>query len=345
MIDGNPNLSPSQCGLSAVEVISTPSVADLTNFLSKDFPDFVESRANQPFAKPIRLLIIDALAGLYHTHQVVDSPFLKKRSRELATISSLLHILISKYGLAVVVVNEVADVINRVPPVVASHEVLYADQERLFSRAESIPGEDKKQAALGLSWAHQINARIMLSRTDRTRCLEQSEMPAKRRRLNSGEAEPREDQPTLIRRLTVIFNPLAPPASVDYIITMSGIEVLRTEDASSFVAEAVVLESLPQAPMLPTNAAEGTAGIPPSDFPLVEATSSQSSSDPQLPSDEYESSQPAPVAVDAEDGPQEAEDEWAAIWVEMDAEIPSDSLRDIDTDHLTSSAPPVRAAA
>lgn len=339
IINGNPNLSTSQCDLSAIKVISTPSVAIMTHVLTKEFPELVEIQAKQPFAKPIKLLIIDALAGLFHLHPSVSSEFLKERSSQIAEISMLLHRLISKYGIAVVVVNEVVDVFDRVALKVPSHEVLYRDQDRFFNRPDFIPGEDKKQAALGLSWSNHINARIMLSRTSRMRYLEQSEVPAKRRKLNSGEAEPREDQPTLIRRLTVIFNPLAPPASVDYIMTNGGIVVLPTEDASSFATEEAV-ESPPQAPVLPANTPVSAMRVSPSDIPPA---SSQPSSYLELPSDEYEGSQPAPVAIDAEDGPQEAEDEWEDCWRRMDAQLGSDFLTYVDTDHPTSSASPVRA--
>ncbi|KAJ3482639.1 hypothetical protein NLI96_g6850 [Meripilus lineatus] len=118
-------------------------------------------------------------------------------------------------------------------------EILYKDQAKLFGRADSIPGENKKEAVLGLVWANIINARIMLTRTERMQDLHDHDIrPNKRRRTNEytgGPSPPTSNNASerhsiRIRRLTVVFNQSSPPTSLDYVVTQQGISVVN-EDA------------------------------------------------------------------------------------------------------------------
>lgn len=127
--------------------------------------------------------------------------------------------------------------------------MLYATQARWFS------GQSQgymKEASLGIVWANAINTRVMVSRTGRRRRIERDKITSvSRKRLKRLEAlvnsasddvnghttlqEDEEDQvgvqvddnaPTLIRKFHVVFSPFAPPSTVDYIITASGIHSL-----------------------------------------------------------------------------------------------------------------------
>ncbi|TYJ54244.1 hypothetical protein B9479_005088 [Cryptococcus floricola] len=110
----------------------------------------------------------------------------------------------------------------------------YARQSRWFSGQTEVL---QKEASLGLVWANGVNVRVMLSRTGRRRMLYQSDLrPAKRRR--GGDDEDVEDgqagagvevdkaEPTLIRRLHVVFSPFSQSATIDYAITPSGVHSL-----------------------------------------------------------------------------------------------------------------------
>lgn len=114
-----------------------------------------------------------------------------------------------------------------------------------------------KEASLGIVWANAVNTRIMMSRTGRRRrVLKESIADVSRKRLKRLESRvPQEDScdqeqpqrpagelgdvedmlgievdestPTLIRRFHVVFSPFAPPSTIDYIITPSGVHTLE----------------------------------------------------------------------------------------------------------------------
>jgi len=119
--------------------------------------------------------------------------------------------------------------------------MLYRTQARWFSgQTEVLP----KEASLGIVWANAVNTRVMLSRTGRRRLLDQVDLTesARKRSRREGNAEADVDlaedgpprasvladntKPTLVRRLHVVFSPFAPPGTVDFVITPSGIHSL-----------------------------------------------------------------------------------------------------------------------
>lgn len=220
--------------------MKTPTIPLLLHTLAHTFPALLQSLKAKAHAKPVKLLIIDAITELFHSGEKVSSATLAERSKNVTEIASLLHLLAHEHGLAVVVLNEVSDAIDRSPSVNAKpHEVRYQDQARLFNRADSISAEKSKEAALGLVWANQINARIMLTRTDRVRTLEDAVYrPSKRRRVE-GATLPSvsvslHPEAVRVRRLSVIINPFAPPTSLDYIIAQCGVVVLEGSEKSLY---------------------------------------------------------------------------------------------------------------
>ena len=129
--------------------------------------------------------------------------------------------------------------------------MIYSTQARWFSgRSESLG----KEASMGIVWANAINTRIMLSRTGRRRLLNQEDLtPISRKKLKEQMDERREAalsqaqpngssqnqevetswidienvKPTLIRRLHVVFSPIAPAGTLDYVTTPDGIHSIR----------------------------------------------------------------------------------------------------------------------
>ncbi|KZT11487.1 uncharacterized protein LAESUDRAFT_624867, partial [Laetiporus sulphureus 93-53] len=205
----------------------TPEIPILLRVLSTTLPALIEQLAAKPAAKPVKLLVIDTLTELFHSHARVSTATLSQRSKSLNEISALLHSIASKYQIAVLVLNEVMDVMDRDPSADPddSYDLVYRDQAQFFNRADSIPGERRKEASMGLVWANQINARIMLSRTERLRHLEDTEH-RKRKRRRVEDQSSSNDQLTRIRRLSVVFNHVASPQSLDYIVTDEGIATL-----------------------------------------------------------------------------------------------------------------------
>ena len=204
---------------------------------------------------PIRLLIIDSITALLRGETAFSSTAagLTQRSRHLCFVADKLKALAVEFRLAVVVVNQVSDVFTRptaATPSAPSQSnsfplgqfvnhgreppMLYATQARWFSgQSESL----QKEASLGIVWANAVNTRVMLSRTGRRRLLNQDDLSRRKRpkpedeRQGDGDedvvgAGGEDHKPTLVRRMHLVFSPFAPPSTVDYVITESGVHSL-----------------------------------------------------------------------------------------------------------------------
>jgi DNA repair protein RAD57 len=257
----HPLLSPSLCSLSDVQTLSTTNIPLLLHVLSVLFPKLIADHSNPP-AKPIKLLVIDALAELFHSSDKTTTQTLVQRSRNIYEISSLLHSLASRYRIAILVLNEVSDAFDRGYNADTSSDLIYNDQSRWFGRADSVPGENRKEASLGLVWANQINVRIMLSRTGRRRYLDEvRSADNKLQKVDSNttagsHVEAMEENATLIRRMSVIFSSVAPPLSLDYIVTVEGISVLP-----DVTVQREIQQTMPSAPQPPAAASIAMATV------------------------------------------------------------------------------------
>ncbi|KAJ7135023.1 P-loop containing nucleoside triphosphate hydrolase protein [Mycena crocata] len=241
IVDAHPALSQDICGLDDIHTIKSPSIPNLLHVLSKILPDIISEKADNPAVKPVKLVVIDALAELFHTSDKTTTSTLIDRSQHITDISLILHTLANKHNIAVLVLNEVSDVFNR-----GNHgetstggDLLYNQQSRWFGSADTVPGEDNKEASLGLVWANQVNVRVMMSRTGRRRYFE-DDMHNKRQKadggISSGQPDANQhsnDGATLIRRMSVVFSSVAPTCSLDYIVTAAGICILPDEDILS----------------------------------------------------------------------------------------------------------------
>lgn len=244
----HPLLSPSVCGLSDIHTQSLPTLPILMHTLSVTLPALIQDVSIRSERKPLKLLIIDSLGALFHSAEKPTSQSLFERSKALTELSCSLHKIAARHQIAVVIINEVTDVFDHYAGLdeTESDDVLYRNQARWFGCAHTVPGEDKKEAGLGLVWANQVNVRIMMSRTGRRRYMANDEGNSKRRRIEDdkpsnleGARERRQqnsaEQPTLVRRLTVIFSSVSLPASVDYIVTGGGVSVLAEDVFDSVV--------------------------------------------------------------------------------------------------------------
>lgn len=229
ILNTHPLLSPFLCSFENIQHITVPTIDKLIFVLSKSLPQYISANAQSPSQKPLKLIVIDAIAELFHTTKKTTTRFLVERSRSLSKIGTLLHALASKYQIAILVLNEVSDTFVRDTAPLETGQIGYKEQFQWFGRADSGLGEGRKEATLGLVWSNQLNARIFLSRTGRRRYLEESERPRKITEpvpTTSSVNSISDDQPLLIRRLTVVFSSVCDPASCDYIVTAEGISVI-----------------------------------------------------------------------------------------------------------------------
>jgi hypothetical protein len=289
LLHEHPLLAGSGCTLDNIQTSATKSVSSLLHALSEIIPASINAAKGRP--APLKLLIIDSLADLLLEDAKISTATLADRSRNLSAIAAQLHALASTHQLAVVAINRVADVWERSPDADMGFpgELIYADHARLFGRAEDDHGAfSKKSAALGLVWANQVNARVMLARTERrhhyydypydnrhsrthshghhSKGRHHGAPPAaaataalpfeeshdrKRQRLDEDDKDV--VQVVVVRRLTVIFSSVCAPASVDFIVTSRGVEILAEDHLENAPAPAL-------APPPPTTLTNVTTG-------------------------------------------------------------------------------------
>lgn len=236
IIETHPRLAPDLCNLSQVHTIRAFTIPILIDIISTKIPELI-TRLAADSSPRLRLIVIDALAELFHSNDKTTTQSLVERSKDILEICCYLHALAAQHHIAIVVLNEVADTFDRSVGGTTTHpsiDVTYADQARWFSRAHSVPAEDRKEVSLGLVWANQVNTRILLTRTGRRRYLDQpSGRGAKSHQHKQdygsafGQLEDNGDNEAVsVRRLTIIFSSVTSPASLDYIVTEAGISVL-----------------------------------------------------------------------------------------------------------------------
>ena len=225
--------TPGSCNLENIHTRSTSSVPELRHILSQGIPSLIQRLSDAP-SHSLCLLVLDSLSALFHSNTKTTSNTLFERSRELNNVALMLHHLASSYQLAIVVINEVNSVFERVdssnlPRHPESDQVFYPEQSRWFSRGDSLPCEGYKEAGLGLVWANQIGLRVLMTRTGRRKHLLNSGDHTKRQRYSvvDNGTDTRElgkdSEAILIRRLSVIFSSYSTPDSMDFIILRSGI--------------------------------------------------------------------------------------------------------------------------
>jgi RecA/RadA recombinase len=237
-------LLPSFCSLEDVHTISIPTSDFLQHVLTTLLPSFIQKQETIQGKKPVKLVIIDALAELFHGIGKTTTNTLVERKQSIARISASLHEIASSYNVAMVVLNEVVDNFDhhgnlgsRVPG-----EMTYKQQSRTLEGFD-----EKKKAALGPAWTNQVNAKIMLSRTGRRKQLQDEDFSPKRRQLlessdnqnQSSRLSLDNQEPTLIRRLKIIFSSVSAPASLDFIVSECGISILQDNAHTTLISDQI----------------------------------------------------------------------------------------------------------
>lgn len=209
--------------------------------------------------KPVRVLIIDSLGSLFHSLDKTTTTTLVERSKILSEISYIIHGIASSKQVAVIVINQVRDVFkieSYSSPVPtpnddhASPELIYKDQSIWFNRSPPSAGlYPEREATMGLTWANQVNVRIMVSRTRRRlRSVEGvTNSSSNKRRKVSGAlrtinetvavsqtfGEEHEETGTLIRSLSIVFSNVSPPRTLEFVIVKEGIRITDLQPESS----------------------------------------------------------------------------------------------------------------
>lgn len=245
LLHEHPLLAGSRCTLDNIQTSAAKSVTSFLHALSDILPASID--AAKARATPLKLLIVDSLADLLLEDAKISTATLADRSRNLSAIAAQLHALAATHQLAVVAINRVTDVWERRPDADMGFpgELIYADHARLFGQGDG--ASSKKSAALGLVWANQVNARIMLARTERRHhyhhhydrhrphlpgasAVAPTEEGHERKRQRTDKGDEDVVLPVVVRRLTVVFSSVcAAPASVDFIVTSRGVETLAKD--------------------------------------------------------------------------------------------------------------------
>jgi DNA repair protein RAD57 len=168
----------------------------LDHALSYSLPWVLEK--NRLASTGIRLIVLDSITALFRGGETTfssTSAGLAHRSRLLCSIADKLKALAVEYDIAVVVINQVSDVFNKLPqPPPLSYSQTPGPSQMPPSQAQSAydfstqfytdPGPEppmlystqarwfsgqsqgyRKEASLGIVWANAINTRVMMSRT------------------------------------------------------------------------------------------------------------------------------------------------------------------------------------
>ncbi|KAG9132998.1 hypothetical protein Leryth_015386 [Lithospermum erythrorhizon] len=140
---------------------------------------------------PVKVVVIDSIAALFRSEYGNNREDLMTRSKMFFEISSRLKAMAVKYGVAVVVTNQVVDVMDS--DGVGNSECLVSSGRRV-------------SPALGLSWTHCVNVRLFLYR--------QYE-----RVVGEGESVEFETR----RFIRVVFAPHLPDSSCEFVIKREGV--------------------------------------------------------------------------------------------------------------------------
>lgn len=143
----------------------------------------------------IKLIIIDSIAALFRG-EFENTPLeLRRRSSLFFKISSKLKLYARKFGLAVVLTNQVVDVMES------------SDNPRIGNAASLCSSGRKVCAALGLSWANCVNTRLFMWR-------EEERVRDERRSLENARTR---------RFVRVVFAPHLPDSSCEFVIKREGL--------------------------------------------------------------------------------------------------------------------------
>ncbi|KAF8392898.1 hypothetical protein HHK36_021138 [Tetracentron sinense] len=190
-------LFPSHDPCDRIFVRGVQSAEELLTLLGKIDTLLVKS----PSELPIKLIVIDSVAALFRSEFENTPGDLKRRSSLFFKISSKLKSQAKRFGLAVMVTNQVVDLVDSDGlngMRVGNLSCLYSSGRRV------VP-------ALGISWANCVNSRLFLSR----------DYEIVREEMGSEDAKGGDLR--MRRRLQVVFAPHLPQSSCEFVILREGV--------------------------------------------------------------------------------------------------------------------------
>ncbi|KVI11807.1 DNA repair protein XRCC3 homolog [Cynara cardunculus var. scolymus] len=167
----------------------------------------LESRLEKPKETrlDIKLIVIDSIAALFRSEFENNPRDLKRRSSLFFKISSLLKSHAKRFGIAIVLTNQVVDSIEDNE---GSSGIRVGNLEWLYTSGRRV------WPALGLSWANCVNSRLFLSRYEVTEGVENASPDAD----YIGFVNRRKT-----RELHVVFAPHLPYSTCEFVITREGV--------------------------------------------------------------------------------------------------------------------------
>lgn len=159
--------------------------------------------SNRPTGLPIKLIVVDSIAALFRSEFENTPCDLKRRSSLFFKISSKLKSQANRFGLAVVVTNQVVDFVGD-----GLNGMRIGNLDSLYSSGRRVC------PALGLSWANCINSRLFLSRNE--------EILGK----ETGSVDVGDDNffhRQTKRQIHVVFAPHLPESSCEFAIRREGV--------------------------------------------------------------------------------------------------------------------------
>ncbi|KAL6553640.1 hypothetical protein OROGR_007482 [Orobanche gracilis] len=147
----------------------------------------------------IKLVVIDSIAALFRGEYDNTPLELKRRSGVFFKVASKLKLLARKFGLAVVLTNQVVDVMGD------------SNSLRIGNSASLCSSGRRVCAALGLSWANCVNIRLFMWRED------------ERMEEREGEEDGSLQNFRTRRFIRIVFAPHLPDSSCEFVIRREGV--------------------------------------------------------------------------------------------------------------------------
>lgn len=158
------------------------------NELLRIFPQIEDFLSFRRTRLPVSVIVVDSIAALFRSEFDNNAVDLRRRSSLFFKISGELKSLAKRFGLAVVVTNQVVDLIGDEMMMMNSNNEMCTSGRRVCP-------------ALGLAWANCVNSRVFLSK----------------------EVDGGDGGVTRTRKLSVVFAPHLPQSSCQFVITGDGV--------------------------------------------------------------------------------------------------------------------------
>ncbi|CAB4313453.1 unnamed protein product [Prunus armeniaca] len=187
---------PNLIGLEPLEDIYVHGIHDAQQLIHvlRDIQAFIVIDHTQ---LPMKLIVIDSIAALFQSQYKTTLADLKWRSKMLFKIFGTLKALANKFGVVVVVTNQVVDFIG---PHDGVNGVRLGNLECLHTSGRRV------SPALGLAWAHCINSKMFLARHEQSVG------------VNSHNAPLATISSQTHRTFDLLFAPHLPHASAEFVI-------------------------------------------------------------------------------------------------------------------------------